>query len=123
MATVTTEPHSPPLDLPLYRLALDLYHRMRESGLLTPRDRVVLLDGLLVRKRPNGPRHSTAGRRALRCLERVSPQGWHVRVEQPISRLGFQSRSGVSPLSFQFINTLNLFSNFKHKTTDRVSVI
>ena len=88
MATLSTEPPGLLADRSLYRLSLDLYHRMGEIGLLAPDDRVVLLDGLLVKKMTKRPHHSTASRRGMKCLEAVIPRGWHVRIEQPISLTG-----------------------------------
>ena len=88
MATASSTPAIRQVENTLYRIPLDLYHQMGESGLLTPRDRVVLLDGLLVKKMTKGPRHSTANRRGMKALEAVIPAAWHVRIEQPISLVG-----------------------------------
>ncbi|MDR3635756.1 MAG: Uma2 family endonuclease [Isosphaeraceae bacterium] len=84
MATVTSPP---PVALPgpLYRLSLDLYHRMAALGLLTPADRVVLLDGLLVKKMTKGPRLATSAQKSVKTLEAILPAGWHVRKEDPVT--------------------------------------
>jgi Uma2 family endonuclease len=77
MATVTPTQH-------LYRITVDLYDRMVETGVLGEDDALELLGGVLVRKMPKNPRHSTAATRCRRRLEGVLPAGWHVRQEQPV---------------------------------------
>ncbi|MBX6314993.1 MAG: Uma2 family endonuclease, partial [Isosphaeraceae bacterium] len=72
----------------MYRIPLRLYQRMGMLGLLTPSDRVVMLDGLLVKKMTKGPRPSIATEKSRRALEAVLPAGWHVRQEQPIILAG-----------------------------------
>jgi len=84
MATVASPT---PATLPgnLFRISLDLYHRMGELGLLTPADRVVLLDGVLVKKMTKGPRHATSMQKSAKALETILPPDWHVRHENPIT--------------------------------------
>ena len=61
MATVTaTQPISSlPLPSPanVYRITVDQYDRMVESGVLAEDDPVELLGGVLVRQMPKNPRH------------------------------------------------------------------
>lgn len=87
MATVASPP---PATLPgnLFRMSLDLYHRMGELGLLTPSDRVVLLDGLLVRKMTKKPRHVTSAQQTFDRLVANIPAGWYTRKEDPITLPG-----------------------------------
>jgi hypothetical protein len=70
--------------LTLYRMSYDLYERISEAGLLGPKDRVVLLDGLLVNQMPIGPRHTASVALGLAALQAAVPAGWYVRPEQPI---------------------------------------
>src|SRR5262249_58498297 len=84
-ATVTTRPTGETPPDGLYRLSLDRYHRMAELDILTPRDRVVLLDGLLVKKMTKGSPHATATRKLVKALEVVVPPGWLAIKEDPIS--------------------------------------
>jgi hypothetical protein len=74
--------------LTLYRMSYDLYERIGELGLLGPKDKVVLLDGLLVNQMTKGPRHSSSLLRGLAILQASIPAGWHVRPEQPIALRG-----------------------------------
>jgi Uma2 family endonuclease len=68
----------------LYRITVDQYDRMVETGVLDEDDPLELLGGILVRKMPKNPRHSAAATRCRRRLEGVVPSGWHVRQEQPV---------------------------------------
>jgi Uma2 family endonuclease len=68
----------------LFRLSLSRYEAMGKTGLLTPADRVELLDGLLVEKMTEGPRHATTKHRVYKALEAALPEGWHARMENPV---------------------------------------
>ncbi len=57
---------------------------MVQEGVLEKRDRVELIEGFLVVKLSKKPPHVVAGKKGLRTLERVIPQGWHVAKEDPI---------------------------------------
>jgi Uma2 family endonuclease len=68
----------------LHRFTLDDYENMAKLGLITRADKVVLLDGLLVKKMTEGPRHATTKHRVYNALESVLPSGWHARMESPV---------------------------------------
>src|SRR5262249_6392985 len=68
----------------LYRLTLDQYEAMVDSGVFTGKDRVHLINGLLVAKMTENERHATADLLCLNELNRVIPPGWHVRPTKPI---------------------------------------
>src|SRR5215468_147372 len=100
MTTTTTMPTTPaapagpsappsltpnaPLLSRLYRLTVRQYDQMIQDGVLGKRDRVELIEGLLVVKMSKKPPHVVAGKKGLRMLERVVPQGWNVAKEDPI---------------------------------------
>src|SRR5437762_6936961 len=100
MSTISTVPTTPaapagpsaPPSLPptspllsrLYRLTVRQYDQMVWDGVLEKRDRVELIEGLLVVKMSKKPPHVVAGKKGLRTLERIIPQGWHVAKEDPI---------------------------------------
>lgn len=88
MATVTIPPPQVRLPGELFRISLDLYHRMGELGLLQTSDRVVLLDGLLVKKMTKKPRHVTSSQQTVDHVSAMLPAGWYVRKEDPISLSG-----------------------------------
>ena len=69
----------------LFRLSVPDYHDMIASGILTPEDRVELLDGILVKKMSqNAPHHSTIQRLTLDFV-RLTPPGWQPRFQLPIT--------------------------------------
>ncbi len=96
MAIVTERPEveSPPDRLPnislvdpydrLHRITLDSYRGMGEHGQIKKADRVVLLDGLLVKKMTKGSRHTTANMLVWQAIAAVLPTGWYARKEDPI---------------------------------------
>jgi hypothetical protein len=60
---------------------------MIRSGILTDGDPVELLEGWLVVKMSKNPPHSTATRLLRRALERLTPTGWFVDTQEPITTL------------------------------------
>ena len=82
MSTIT---QPVPLTLPspgeVYRFTVDQYERMVRDGTIDEDEPVELLDGIVVRKMPKGPRHDASSARCRRELERALPAGWHLRVE------------------------------------------
>ena len=68
----------------LYRLTVKQYDRMVEAGILGKRDRVELIEGLLVAKMSRNRPHIVSGKKSLRTLERAIPPGWHVAKEDPL---------------------------------------
>jgi len=90
MATVTTDPPaflqwlpSPPPRL-LYRMSMEKYEAMVQSGVFTKRDRFQLLEGLLVAIMTENPPHAIACELCSQVLNRVLPTGWHVRSDRPL---------------------------------------
>ena len=75
---------SPPPESP-HRITLDTYHRMIETGLLSPRDKVVLSQGLLAKTMSKGPRRVRATAKVMAALLPVLPGGWFLRKEDPIT--------------------------------------
>jgi Uma2 family endonuclease len=84
-----TQPMTLPVDpgwVPssLYRLTLEQYEAMVDSGIFTGRDRVHLINGFLVAKMIQNDPHATADELCGDELARVIPPGWHVRSAKPI---------------------------------------
>ena len=71
----TIAPTQPAFSLPLpapeevFRITVDRYDRMVESGLLGEDDPIELLNGVMVWKMPKKPKHSTVSRRCERMIE------------------------------------------------------
>ena len=81
----------------LYPISLDVYHGMVKHGLLTKRDRIVLLDGLLVTKMTKGERHIAATYLLFDALRALNVPGWYVRKEDPIALPGGPSGRDSEP--------------------------
>jgi len=81
---VTVAPPQSSLLSHLYRLTVKQYDRMVAAGILGKRDRVELIEGILVAKMGRNPPHVQSCNKALRELQQLSRAGWHVRKEDPI---------------------------------------
>jgi Uma2 family endonuclease len=68
-----------------HRFTVEQYHRMLAAGVLTPDDRVQLLEGELIRMSPKGPLHVFAVVEAADRITALLPAGWHVRRQDPIT--------------------------------------
>ena len=79
---------------PLFRMSLEKYEEMVESGTLTERDRVELINGYLVEKMAQHDPHSTADLLCGHALEKASqPDGMSVRQ----SPSGFRQTASPNP--------------------------
>jgi Uma2 family endonuclease len=67
----------------LYRITVDEYERIADSGVLTDR-RVELINGWLVRKMTTKPPHVVAVDAARESIARLLPKGWWLREEKPV---------------------------------------
>lgn len=68
----------------LYRFTVAQFDRMLRDGTIGPRERLELIDGLVVTKVSKNPPHIVAGKRLFRCLDRIVPQGWHVAKDDDV---------------------------------------
>ncbi len=69
---------------PLYRMSLDQYEAMVDSGIFTERDRLQLINGMLVAKVTQGDDHCVADDLCRVELAGVVPPGWFVRPGKPV---------------------------------------
>lgn len=87
MSTVTPSPpsisHLPPDGGEIYRMTVDEYERLAESGVLLD-PRVELIDGYLVKKMTQKPPHAWAVETAHDSLARLLLGGWFIREEKPV---------------------------------------
>jgi Uma2 family endonuclease len=72
-------------ELELKRWTRKEYDALVERGLLTPEDRVELIDGLLVVAEPQSAYHYTAVGLVARALVRAFGDGWTVRAQGPLA--------------------------------------
>ena len=84
--STTTEPPEAPTNVDrLYRLSVEQYHAMAEAGILGSKDRIELIEGLLVTKMTNKQPHVIATDLILYALIRSLPVGWYVSMQNPIA--------------------------------------
>jgi len=67
-----------------YRLTVDEFDRIVQSGALGKQDRLQLIDGLICRIEPPDRSYPLAAKQAMLALLRVVPPGWHVASERPL---------------------------------------
>jgi Uma2 family endonuclease len=70
---------------PVCRLSVEQYHAMLTAGILVDGDPIELLEGWLVLKARKSPAHSTTTHCITTTLEEITPPGWHVRSQEPIT--------------------------------------
>ena len=85
MSAATGQPITYGRDPALYRFSVAQYQRMIEFGILTPEDRVELLENWLVLKTPSNPLHDSTLQPMLRPLLRVLPSGRDLRIQAGVT--------------------------------------
>ena len=70
---------------PIFRFSVEQYHEMIQAGILTDDDPVELLDGWLVTKMSKNPPHTICTENLWEILVRLTPKGWFVRCQEPIT--------------------------------------
>lgn len=65
-------------------ISVEEYDRMIEHGILTPDDKVELLNGVIIEKMPKGTKHASANDRATRLFYRLFGEKVIVRNQNPI---------------------------------------
>jgi len=69
----------------LARVSVEQYHQMVAHGVLTPDDRIELLDGVLVKKMSKNPDHVLSACSVRDVVAAILPSGWFIRTQDPIS--------------------------------------
>ncbi len=77
------DPLAPPL--PIHRFTVEQYQRLGDLGILTPDDRVELLEGWIVRKMNQRPIHGYIVRLLNELFMRDLPAGWICQCQLPIT--------------------------------------
>jgi Uma2 family endonuclease len=80
----------------LWRLSVEKYHEMIEAGILVDDDPVELLEGLLMEKMSKNPAHVFAAQSTRLALERLTPAGWFINTQDPITTLESEPEPDVS---------------------------
>jgi hypothetical protein len=81
----TAQPVTYGHDAALAQFSVARYQRMIEAGILTPEDKVELLENYVVLKMPRNPLHDSVLQRMLRPLLRVLPVGWDLRIQSAVT--------------------------------------
>lgn len=68
----------------LYRFSVEQYQHIGKAGILTPDDRVELIEGFVVEKMTKYERHIATTKMMYRSIDRNLPAGWHVGKEDPV---------------------------------------
>jgi len=84
---------APLLDLPLWRIPLDRYHELIESGFFDDDDRLELLEGVLVEMSPKGEGHDDLIMWLNMCLAPALVGRANVRIQSAVTLVG----SGSEP--------------------------
>lgn len=67
------------------KMTVAQYHRLGETGILTPDDRVELLEGLVVSRPRKSPPHSAATGLTRATLEALLPASWFIITHDPVT--------------------------------------
>ncbi len=68
----------------LYRMSVEKYEAMVASGVFSKRDRIHLINGLLVAKMTEYPPHTFACDALRFTIESLLPAGWYLRIDKPL---------------------------------------
>jgi Uma2 family endonuclease len=68
----------------IYRLSVEQYEAMVASGIFTKRDRFHLVNGILVAKMTEYPRHASTCDAAQARVSPLLPAGWYIRMGKPL---------------------------------------
>lgn len=94
--TTTTQPTTYGHDAAYPRFSVARYQRMIESGILTPEDKVELLENYLVLKMARNPAHDGTILRISKRLGRRLPPGWDLRSQSAIEMTDSQPEPNFS---------------------------
>jgi Uma2 family endonuclease len=83
--TPTATPVTYGHDASIARFSVTRYQQMIETGILTPEDKVELLENYVVLKMPRNPLHDSTIQRMLEKLFPRRPAGWGLRVQSAIT--------------------------------------
>jgi Uma2 family endonuclease len=82
--TESAAPQWLPAPTSVYRVNVEQYEAMVRSGVFTKRDRLHLINGILVAKMTKNPPHVIACEKTRDALMRAVPANWRVMVEAPV---------------------------------------
>jgi Uma2 family endonuclease len=90
MTPTAATPATYGLDASIPKFSVARYQRMIENGILTPDDKVELLENYVVLKMPRNPLHDSSIQRILRPILKALPPHWDVRVQSSVTLVDSQ---------------------------------
>jgi Uma2 family endonuclease len=84
MTPATVQPVTYGRDASIARFSVARYQRMIETGILTPEDKVELLENWVVLKMPKNPPHDGTIDLVKAALPPCVPSGWLLRIQQTV---------------------------------------
>ena len=81
---------------PIWRLSVEQYHEMINTGILDEDDPVELLEGWLIPKMPKNPPHSFTTDLIRDAFTHMLPSGWHVKEQAPITTKDSEPEPGIT---------------------------
>ena len=92
---VSAAPHAMP-PAPVWRLSVAQYHEMIRTHILQDGDPVELLEGWLILKISKNPPHRIATRLTVAALQAITPTGWYVDSQEPITTANSEPEPDVA---------------------------
>jgi Uma2 family endonuclease len=83
-SAVAAQPVTYGQDASMARFSVAKYQRMIEAGILTPEDKVELLENYVVLKMPRNPPHDGTVQLVMEALGPSIPNGWRLRVQSSV---------------------------------------
>lgn len=108
----------PQPDLKLYRMSVEQYHAMIETGILTEDDHVELLEGWIVEKMGTNPSHSVINEVIGDLLRAILPSGYVVTIQQPVTTGNSEPLPDVAVIAGERRDYLA-----KHPTAENVKLV
>ncbi|MFN8491796.1 MAG: Uma2 family endonuclease [Caldilineaceae bacterium] len=98
-AFVLQEAENIPEDVVIWRLSVEQYHAIAAAGILAEDDPVELLEGLLVYKMTKNPPHSVTTQLIQAAFQRILPNGWHIRAQEPVTLADSEPEPDIMPVA------------------------
>jgi Uma2 family endonuclease len=80
----------------IWRMSVEQYHAIIQAGILTEDDQVELLEGWLIPQMTKNPPHRMAVRLIHDALARLTPVGWYVDAQEPITLADSEPEPDIS---------------------------
>jgi Uma2 family endonuclease len=79
----------------IWRLSVSQYHTMLQAGIIDEDTQIELLEGILVSKMAKNPPHRISTKLIRQALEHITPEGWYVDSQEPITLVNSEPEPDV----------------------------